>query len=145
MVRRGDLSIAIATRGRTPALAKRLRRDLETTYGPELEDLVEVLDEAKQACLPRQVPFAEWAARWAIALADLHALLAAVAAGRHVQVRDQVIATLTTPSDVALPCGAGAPCDAALDGPCVGRQAGLCAEAREEAGPELSLAGQAPA
>lgn len=127
MVRRGDLGVAIATRGRAPALAKRLRRELETTYGPELGELVAVLDDAKQACLPRQVPFAEWSARWAIALADLHGLLAAVAAGRATEVRDTVVAVLSTPSDVALPCAAGTPCSAGAGTACVGRQAGLCA------------------
>ena len=125
MVRRGELSMAIATRGRAPALAKRLRRDLEATYGPELGELVDVLDDAKRACLPRTVPFAEWAARWAIALADLQGLLADVAAGRDGQVRDRVIAALTTPTDQALPCRLEDPCPADQR-PCVGQLADLC-------------------
>lgn len=134
MVRRGDLGVAIATRGRAPALAKRLRRDLEATYGPELGELVEVLDEAKQACLPRQVPFAEWSARWAIALADLHGLLTDVADGPATAVRDRVIEVLSTPSDVALPCAVEPPC-ADTTPACVGRQADLCAPAAVADGP----------
>jgi precorrin-2 dehydrogenase len=35
VVRRGDLQIAISTAGRSPALAQRLRCELETQFGPE--------------------------------------------------------------------------------------------------------------
>jgi precorrin-2 dehydrogenase/sirohydrochlorin ferrochelatase len=37
VVRRGDLQIAISTSGRSPALAQRLRRELEEQFGPEYE------------------------------------------------------------------------------------------------------------
>lgn len=102
VVRRGDLAMTIATRGRAPALAKRLRRHLEAQFGPELGDLVDVLDDAKRACLPRSVPFAEWAARWEVALEDLDGLLAAVRDGRGDEVRQQVEAVLRTPTDRVL-------------------------------------------
>jgi precorrin-2 dehydrogenase / sirohydrochlorin ferrochelatase len=103
--RRGDLAITIATAGRGPALAKRLRRHLEAEFGPELGDLLELLDEAKQACLPRTVPFAEWAARFENALADLDGLLARVRDGRHDAVRAELLEVLRTPSDLARPDG----------------------------------------
>ena len=35
IVQRGDLSIAISTSGKSPAFAKRLRKDLENQFGPE--------------------------------------------------------------------------------------------------------------
>lgn len=98
VMRRGDLAVTIATMGRAPALAKRLRRHLEQEFGPELGDLVDVLDAARQACLPRSVPFTEWAARWELALADLDSLLAAVRDGRSDQVRTEVERALLTPS-----------------------------------------------
>lgn len=102
VVRRGDLAVTIATMGRAPALAKRLRRHLEDEFGPELGELVDVLDAAKQASLPRTVPFAEWAARWERALTDLDGLLAALRDGHHDQVRAEVERALRTPTDAVL-------------------------------------------
>lgn len=102
VVRRGDLAVTIATMGRAPALAKRLRRHLEDEFGPELGELVDVLDAAKQASLPRTVPFAEWAARWERALTDLDGLLAALRDGHHDQVRAEVEQALRTPTDAVL-------------------------------------------
>lgn len=40
VVNRGDLQIAISTNGRSPALAQRLRRELEAQFGPEYESWV---------------------------------------------------------------------------------------------------------
>jgi precorrin-2 dehydrogenase/sirohydrochlorin ferrochelatase len=38
IVRRGDLQIAISTAGHSPALAQRLRAELESLFGPEYEN-----------------------------------------------------------------------------------------------------------
>ena len=43
LVRRGDLTVAISTAGKSPALASRLRTQLEAMLGPEYGRLVEVL------------------------------------------------------------------------------------------------------
>jgi precorrin-2 dehydrogenase len=43
VVRRGDLQIAISTAGHSPALAQRLRSDLEVLIGPEYENLLQWL------------------------------------------------------------------------------------------------------
>jgi siroheme synthase-like protein len=48
VVQRGDLQIAISTNGKSPALAQRLRKELEAQFGPEYEGWVEWLGAARE-------------------------------------------------------------------------------------------------
>ena len=48
VVQRGDLQIAISTNGKSPALAQRLRKELETQFGPEYEQWLEWLGAARE-------------------------------------------------------------------------------------------------
>jgi precorrin-2 dehydrogenase/sirohydrochlorin ferrochelatase len=47
-VRRGDLTLAIATEGRCPALAGILREELEARYGPEYSELVSLFGQLRK-------------------------------------------------------------------------------------------------
>ena len=80
LVRRGDLVIAIATGGRSPALARRLREDLSSQFGPEWTDMVEVLGDVREQTLPLLPDMRDRARRWQRAL-DLDELQNLVRAG----------------------------------------------------------------
>jgi precorrin-2 dehydrogenase/sirohydrochlorin ferrochelatase len=47
VVERGDLLIAVSTGGKSPALSRKLREELEETYGPEYAVLLEILGELR--------------------------------------------------------------------------------------------------
>ena len=48
VLRRGRLQVAVSTGGASPALAARVRRDLEAYFTPEYEDLVELAAEVRR-------------------------------------------------------------------------------------------------
>jgi len=43
IVKRGNLQIAISTAGKSPALAKKIRKNLESTFGPEYDSLTKLM------------------------------------------------------------------------------------------------------
>ncbi len=49
IVQRGDLQIAISTNGKSPALAQRLRKELEQQFGPEYANWLDSLGAARDA------------------------------------------------------------------------------------------------
>lgn len=95
IVRRGELLVTISTGGRSPALAKQLRRRLTGELGWEYEALVDILGEVRaQALRTRSVDFTTWARRWEAAVADEDDLVRLIAAGRLDELRARVRAHL---------------------------------------------------
>jgi siroheme synthase-like protein len=81
VVRRGDLTIAVSTGGRSPALARRLRIELEDRFGPEWAVVLDVLARAREDTLPSLPDLRDRARRWEAAL-DLDEVEALVRAGQ---------------------------------------------------------------
>ncbi len=59
VVKRGRLQIAISTSGASPALAKRLREQLEELFGPEYAEYLELMAAWRKEILARELPEAE--------------------------------------------------------------------------------------
>ena len=55
VVRRGDLQIAISTAGLSPALAQRLRLELDTLFGPEYAAWLDALGFARKKLLREEI------------------------------------------------------------------------------------------
>ena len=53
VVEREDLVIAISTSGKSPAVAKRIRKDLELTFGPEYADFLKLMGAIRRKLLGR--------------------------------------------------------------------------------------------
>jgi len=55
VVRRGALQIAISTSGKSPALAQRIRKIIEQQFGPEYEEWLAALGEARETLFSRKM------------------------------------------------------------------------------------------
>ncbi|MGZ8631731.1 MAG: precorrin-2 dehydrogenase/sirohydrochlorin ferrochelatase family protein [Actinomycetota bacterium] len=81
IVRRGELVLAIATGGTSPALAKKVRAHLAGTFGEEWSEVLAVLRRVRADTMPLLPDFAIRAERWAEAL-DIDEAAAMARAGR---------------------------------------------------------------
>jgi precorrin-2 dehydrogenase/sirohydrochlorin ferrochelatase len=93
VVRRGDLVISISTGGRSPALARRLREELEQRFGNEWSDLIDVVGDVREETLAALPDIAERSKRWRVAL-DLEELEQLIASGRRDEARVRLMERL---------------------------------------------------
>ena len=59
IARRGGLVLAISTSGKSPALARKIRKQIEAQFGPEYADLVQALGEVRPLVKERLNSFRE--------------------------------------------------------------------------------------
>jgi precorrin-2 dehydrogenase/sirohydrochlorin ferrochelatase len=93
VVRRGELVVAISTGGRSPALARKLREELEQRFGVEWAELLEVLREVRRETLGLLPDLRERSRRWNEAL-DLEEAASLVASGRREELKAHLLARL---------------------------------------------------
>jgi len=96
VVRRGDLVLAISTGGRSPALARRLREELERRFGPEWAIVLDALRDVREETLPELPDLPTRSARWSAAL-DLDEAEELVRAGRADELRRRLLRRLRAP------------------------------------------------
>ncbi len=75
LVRRGDLAIAISTGGKSPALARKIRAELEGAFGPEYASLALLLSEIRYELKERGFKVSSEAWQESLDLASLLELL----------------------------------------------------------------------
>jgi precorrin-2 dehydrogenase/sirohydrochlorin ferrochelatase len=100
IVRRGDLVVAIGTGGRSPALARKVREDIEARYGEEWTEVLAVVAEVRSETLPQLTDLATRARRWRRAL-DLDEAAALVRADRSGELRRRLLERLLRDEEVA--------------------------------------------
>ena len=64
VMRRGALAVAVSTSGCSPALAARIRQQLEETFGPEYADFLDLLADLRQPVAARHPGFEARKAVW---------------------------------------------------------------------------------
>ena len=92
-VRRGDITIAVSTAGRSPALARKIRTRLEKDFGDEYASLAVLIDEARAEVKRQGIEVDSDA--WQEAL-DLDLLSAMVRRGDREKAKDVLLRNLKT-------------------------------------------------
>ncbi len=54
LVEQGDLTVAVSTSGKSPAMAKRIRKELQRQFGPEYAELLRLLGEVRALVQERE-------------------------------------------------------------------------------------------
>ncbi len=93
IVRRGDLVLAISTGGASPAVARKVREQLERRFGAEWGETLAVISEVRRETLPALGNLRVRAERWREAL-DLDEAVELVRTGRSGELRRTLIERL---------------------------------------------------
>jgi precorrin-2 dehydrogenase/sirohydrochlorin ferrochelatase len=93
IVRRGDLVLAISTGGASPAVARKVREDLERRFGSEWAETLAIISGVRQETLPALSDLRVRAKRWRQAL-DLDEAVELVRIGRSDELRRTLIERL---------------------------------------------------
>jgi precorrin-2 dehydrogenase / sirohydrochlorin ferrochelatase len=93
IVRRGDLVLAISTGGTSPAVARKVREQLERRYGADWAETLSVIAEVRRETLPTLGDLGVRAERWREAL-DLDEAVELVRTGRSDELRRTLIERL---------------------------------------------------
>jgi siroheme synthase-like protein len=91
LVRRGDVTIAISTAGKSPALARKIRAELEKSFGAEYASLVSLINEVRSELKRKGVTV--HGDDWQEAL-DLDSLVEMIRAGRTEEVKASLLHNL---------------------------------------------------
>jgi precorrin-2 dehydrogenase/sirohydrochlorin ferrochelatase len=91
VVRRGDITIAIGTAGKSPALARKIRTKLELALPPEYESLASIVSEVRQELAQQQISVD--GDTWQRCL-DIELILGMVNEGRVEEARGRLLADL---------------------------------------------------
>lgn len=91
LLRRGDISIAVSTSGKSPALSRKIRTKLEQTFTPEYASLPLLLSEVRQKLKSDGVPIDSEA--WQANL-NLELLLDMLKKGEFEQAKEKLLADL---------------------------------------------------
>jgi precorrin-2 dehydrogenase/sirohydrochlorin ferrochelatase len=94
-MRRGALTIAVSTSGRSPALSSWLRSQFEVDFGPEYETLLELLSTERDAIRStgRSTEGLDWRSALDSGMLDL------IREGQLVKARERLQACLSSSSD----------------------------------------------
>ena len=90
-LRRGDITIAVSTAGSSPALARKIRIELEEHFGDEYAALAQLVNEVRTEFIERGVAISSQ--RWQQAL-DIDYLNEMLAAGRKKEARAALLSRL---------------------------------------------------
>jgi precorrin-2 dehydrogenase / sirohydrochlorin ferrochelatase len=93
VVRRGDLVLAVSTGGASPAVARKVREQLERRYGADWAETLSVIAEVRRQTLPALGDLGVRAERWREAL-DLDEAVELVRTGRSDELRRTLIERL---------------------------------------------------